>query len=260
MNLEGSSIEVSDPVSYFAAPDTCPVARRLTSRITPPSPQLRGFVRTLPNTVPAHRHAWSLFDMFDAIEIGGDSDQQSLGSSGLRIGFWNAERCKHLDDSVDMIRSADLDVLLLAEMDRGMARSGGWHTARALAERLGWFYVWGVEFVELGLGDSRERNWHHGGKNAEGLHGNAILSRIPLRDPALIRLDDAPGSPKRPTGSAVSAAAWGSAPASKSPARKSPSSRFISKAGRLRNIGPGRPPPPAGHRHHLRRHSGRRRR
>ena len=190
MNLEGSSIEVSDSVSYFAAPDTCPVARRLTSRITPPSPQLRGFVRTLPNTVPAHRHAWSLFDVFDAIEIGGDSDRQSLGSPELRIGFWNAERCKHLDDSVDLIRSADLDVLLLAEMDRGMARSGGWHTARALAERLGWFYVWGVEFVELGLGDSRERSWHRGEKNTEGLHGNAILSRIPLRDPVLVRLDD----------------------------------------------------------------------
>ena len=54
----------------------------------------------------------------------------------------------------------------------------------------GWFYVWGVEFVELGLGDSRERNWHRGEKNTEGLHGNAILSRIPLRDPVLVRLDD----------------------------------------------------------------------
>ena len=46
-----------------------------------------------------------------------------------------------------------------------------------------------VEFVELGLGDARERRWHAGDENREGLHGGAILAGRTLDRPALIRID-----------------------------------------------------------------------
>ena len=51
-------------------------------------------------------------------------------------------------------------------------------------------YAFGVEYVELGLGDDREKAWHANESNAVGLHGNAILSKAPLDRPAVVRLDD----------------------------------------------------------------------
>ena len=70
-----------------------------------------------------------------------------------------------------------------------MARSGQLHTARALAERLGYGYAYAVEFLELGLGDAGERERHAGQRNEIGYHGGAILSRLPLERPRVVRLE-----------------------------------------------------------------------
>lgn len=105
----------------------------------------------------------------------------------LRVAAWNAERLKHHAPSAALLRGAD--VVLLTEADIGMARSGNRHTVRDLAEALGMGWAYGVEFVELGLGDARECEWHADEDNRVGLHGNAILSRHPLLDPAIIPLD-----------------------------------------------------------------------
>jgi endonuclease/exonuclease/phosphatase family metal-dependent hydrolase len=107
----------------------------------------------------------------------------------LRLCAWNAERLKYGEASAALMRGLDLDILLLSESDVGMARSGNRHTTAELAAALDMGYAYGVEFVELGLGDDREREWHKGQRNHAGLHGNAILSRLPLHDLALIRLD-----------------------------------------------------------------------
>jgi endonuclease/exonuclease/phosphatase family metal-dependent hydrolase len=107
----------------------------------------------------------------------------------LRLAAWNAERLKYGDPSAALLRAQDLDIILLTETDVGMARSGNRHTTAELAAALDMGYAYGVEFVELGLGDPREQEWHKGQRNHAGLHGNAILSRLPLQDLALIRLD-----------------------------------------------------------------------
>ena len=107
----------------------------------------------------------------------------------LTVAAWNMERCKRVEDSADLLRREGADVVLATEMDLGMARSGQRHTARDLAEALGFGYVWGVEFVELGTGDPVETAAFAGVPNRAGLHGNAILSRYPLIDPALVPLD-----------------------------------------------------------------------
>jgi endonuclease/exonuclease/phosphatase family metal-dependent hydrolase len=60
---------------------------------------------------------------------------------------------------------------------------------RAAGEALGQGYVFGVEFVELGLGDAEERRRLAGIENARGLHGAGILSRYALRRPALVRIE-----------------------------------------------------------------------
>ncbi|KGM33734.1 endonuclease/exonuclease/phosphatase family protein, partial [Inquilinus limosus] len=107
----------------------------------------------------------------------------------LRVAAWNAERLKYHAPSAALLRATGADVVLLTEADIGMARSGNRHTVRDLAEALGMGWAYGVEFVELGLGDARECEWHADEDNRCGLHGNAILSRHKLLDPVVIPLD-----------------------------------------------------------------------
>ena len=115
---------------------------------------------------------------------------RDLPHGPLQVAAWNAERLKHAAASAALVRAAAADVLLLTEADRGMARSGNRHTVADLAAALGMGYAYGVEFVELGLGDAREREAHRGERNRVGFHGNAIVSRFPIVAPMLIRLDD----------------------------------------------------------------------
>ncbi|MDR6290418.1 endonuclease/exonuclease/phosphatase family metal-dependent hydrolase [Inquilinus ginsengisoli] len=122
-----------------------------------------------------------------AVEHRPGPDESAPLPGRLRVAAWNAERLKYAAPSAALLRGAD--VVLLTEADIGMARSGNRHTVRDLAEALGMGWAYGVEFVELGLGDSRECEWHADEDNRIGLHGNAILSRHRLVDPVIIPLD-----------------------------------------------------------------------
>jgi endonuclease/exonuclease/phosphatase family metal-dependent hydrolase len=74
------------------------------------------------------------------------------------------------------------DIILMSEADRGCRRTGYQNVAREYARALGMHYAYGVEFVELpryiGPGGAMFRRCEH---------GNAILSRYPLKSPRLIR-------------------------------------------------------------------------
>ena len=107
----------------------------------------------------------------------------------LTIAAWNMERCKHIEASASVLKARGVALVLATEMDWGCARSGQRHTTAELAAMLGFGHVYGVEFVELGLGDARETDEHAGQSNLHGLHGNAILSRYPFGRVALIPLE-----------------------------------------------------------------------
>ena len=81
-----------------------------------------------------------------------------------RIAFWNAERLKYPAPTGALLRSLEADAILLCELDLGMARSGNRHTIADLANSLDAGHVFGVEFVELDLGDARERRWRQRGQ------------------------------------------------------------------------------------------------
>merc|ERR1711865_1039880 len=93
-------------------------------------------------------------------------------STTIKVVDWNTERGTYWAEFAEMIEAIpDLEkptVLVLNEMDIGMARSGNVHTARKLAFRLGMNYAWGLEFVELTNGNAREQNDTLGMKNAMG--------------------------------------------------------------------------------------------
>jgi hypothetical protein len=71
-------------------------------------------------------------------------------------------------------------VLLLTETDVGMARSANRAVAQELARELRMHFAFAPCYLNLSKGAGLEL--HADGENALGLHGNAILSRYPLRN------------------------------------------------------------------------------
>lgn len=142
-----------------------------------------------PASAAAHAALVARIPALQAVEVAAPPSPAAPGQV-LRIAAWNAERCKFVEASAALIAATGVDVVLLSEMDHGMARSGNRHTTRDLAALLGMGHAFATEFVELDLGDDREKAWHAGQRNRHGLHGNAILSRLPLRDPARVALDE----------------------------------------------------------------------
>lgn len=101
--------------------------------------------------------------------------------SPLRVVVWNLHRGRALDEWIAIPAIREADLLLLCEVDSGMARSGNINVTAELARRLSLHYAYTPEYFEFTRGTRRERNATQGGTNAIGLHGNAILSRWPLR-------------------------------------------------------------------------------
>ncbi|MBB3390857.1 endonuclease/exonuclease/phosphatase family metal-dependent hydrolase [Rhizobium sp. BK275] len=145
--------------------------------------------RSADMTQAEHDRLAAILPSLATIEVAKISGGSVIGNSFV-VAAWNAERLKYHASSVELVRQSAADILLLTEADLGTARAGNRHTVADLARDLGMSYVFGVEFVELGLGNSHERERHKGQTNSVGFHGNGLLSRLPLQDAALIRLDD----------------------------------------------------------------------
>lgn len=100
----------------------------------------------------------------------------------VRVTAWNIERGKQFDGIVRALGEHTLmresDVLLLTELDYGMARTNNRFVAREMAERLGLNSAFAPCYIALNKGSGLESAV--GGENAQALHGNAIFSRHPL--------------------------------------------------------------------------------
>lgn len=112
-------------------------------------------------------------------------------NSTIKVIGWNAERGTYWDRFYSLIREQEElkepFVILMNEMDIGMARSGNVHTARRLALQLRMNYAYGVEFLELTRGTKAEQEATKGKRDALSLHGNAILSKCILGDAMILR-------------------------------------------------------------------------
>jgi endonuclease/exonuclease/phosphatase family metal-dependent hydrolase len=99
-----------------------------------------------------------------------------------RVAAWNVCRGIHYDGLLHHVRHdavlSSADVLLLTELDKGMARSANRDVARDLGRELGMNVAFIPCYLNLTKGNGAERSAP--GRNALGLHGNAILSRYPL--------------------------------------------------------------------------------
>ncbi len=100
----------------------------------------------------------------------------------VRATAWNVERGKRLPGIVRALgEHSDMsasDVLLLTELDHGMARTGNSFVAREIARTLRLNYVFAPCYVALNKGSGLEAR--SAGENTLALHGNALFSRWPI--------------------------------------------------------------------------------
>jgi endonuclease/exonuclease/phosphatase family metal-dependent hydrolase len=153
------------------------------------SPDQRATILSADRTSQTHRQLLGDLPALNAVQIGGTPKADQLPSD-FTVAAWNVERCLFPEETAAHLQSVSPDVVLLSEVDHGMARTAQRHTTEAMASALGMTYAFGVEFHELGLGGATERAYCTDATNSLGWHGNAILSSVPFERTALIRLDD----------------------------------------------------------------------
>ncbi|MEQ8481719.1 MAG: endonuclease/exonuclease/phosphatase family protein [Hoeflea sp.] len=143
-----------------------------------------------PRTVEAHREHMASIEAMVLVETAGAASADRIPPS-FTVAAWNIERGLFPEKSAGLLGRQNPDVVLLSELDCGMARTAQRHPTAEIAAALGMQYTYGVEFFELGLGGETERPYCVDDHNKAGWHGNAVLSRAAPHRAALIRLDDA---------------------------------------------------------------------
>ncbi|WP_037314082.1 endonuclease/exonuclease/phosphatase family protein [Ruegeria halocynthiae] len=142
-----------------------------------------------PRTAEAHRALLAGVPAMNTLQLGGAAQASTLPAE-FTVAAWNVERCLFPEATAAHLGKISPDIVLLSEVDHGMARTAQRHTTEVMANAMSMTYAFGVEFYELGLGGESERHFCADDFNALGWHGNAILSSVPFQRTALIRLDD----------------------------------------------------------------------
>nr|WP_252731233.1 endonuclease/exonuclease/phosphatase family protein [Lentibacter algarum] len=149
----------------------------------------RAQIKQAPRTAEAHRELLAELPAMNAVQVGGTAQAEVLPAS-FCVAAWNVERCLFPKETAAHLGPIAPQIVLLSEVDHGMARTAQRHTTEVMANALGMTYAYGVEFHELDLGGQTERAYCSDSFNALGWHGNAILSAVPFEKTAMIRLDD----------------------------------------------------------------------
>lgn len=161
-----------------------------TPALPVPHPLDRAAIAKLPKTIAAHDAHLAEQPYMTQIEVGGTTPDTPLNFP-FTASAWNLERCLFPEPSADKLRDTDAALILLSEMDNGMARTAQNNTTALVADHLTMTYAYGVEFLELGLGSDTERNFCTDPRNEKGFHGNALMARTPLHRPFMLRLPGA---------------------------------------------------------------------
>lgn len=150
-----------------------------------PSQEARTGFAAAPNDLETHDRLAATIPALALVETGGGAPARPLALP-LRVAAWNLERCLFAESSA--LALAGNDVILLSEMDCGMARTAQAHPTAKIGRQLGMTHAYAVEFLELGLGSETERAFCRDPHNSHGFHGNAVLARGTLHHSFLLRL------------------------------------------------------------------------
>ena len=95
----------------------------------------------------------------------------------IRVVNWNIDRGLRLPEIIDFLRAQDADIVILQEVDLNARRTGYRNIAEEIAFNTRMNYSFGCEFQEL----------TQGRRSAPAYHGQATLSRWPIKSPHVIR-------------------------------------------------------------------------
>ena len=102
----------------------------------------------------------------------------------VSVAAWNIERGNRFEGIVNALKNHDdlknKDLLLLTELDYGMARSGNRFVARELAAELKINYAFAPVYIALQKGSGVEE--FAAGENTKSLHGLGIFSKYPMKN------------------------------------------------------------------------------
>lgn len=175
------------------------VATTQVAALSAVPPGLRDAILASPDTRAAHTRWHGELPAFGEVETGGQITRPHQGAA-LRIGAWNLERVLYPEQSAAMLARHGVDLALLTELDCGCHRTGQRHTTAELARMLGQSYAFGLEFLELATMPQPFALADRSDGNRLGFHGNAILSGLEMRHPAVTRLDEVADWYARPRG------------------------------------------------------------
>jgi endonuclease/exonuclease/phosphatase family metal-dependent hydrolase len=112
------------------------------------------------------------------------SEGPPQGGGRVQALAWNIERGTRFDGIVNALRSHEgmrgRDLLLLTELDHGMARSGNRYVAGELARELGMNYAFAPVYIALQKGSGVEADTE--GENTASIHGLAMFSKWPMQN------------------------------------------------------------------------------
>jgi hypothetical protein len=121
-----------------------------------------------------------------AVAVNGKLQMPSEGGTQnvIRALAWNLERGIKLGGIIDTLSThkdlVNKDVLLLTELDHGMARSGNRFVAQEIANALDLTYAFAPVYIPLQKGSGVEAEMP--GANTLSLHGLALMSPWPLKN------------------------------------------------------------------------------
>ncbi|MGH9818643.1 MAG: endonuclease/exonuclease/phosphatase family protein, partial [Pyrinomonadaceae bacterium] len=108
----------------------------------------------------------------------------SVANSSVSTLAWNIERGIQLDGIINALKNHEQlknkDLLLLTELDYGMARSGNRFVAQEIAEALHMNYAFAPVYIALQKGSGVESAMS--GENTASIHGLAMFSRYPMQN------------------------------------------------------------------------------
>ena len=176
---------MNSPETSALPPSVAGLHRLIRERIHPKFPELVQCQSTPDlHANPTYRSlAREITQILETPEMGDFSTVEAPARSSYRWIAWNLERGIEFEGQIEAFRNHPYlktgDVFLLTETDVGMARSGNRAVAQEIAAELGMHFAFVPCYLNLSKGSGVEYDAR--GENDLGLHGNAVLSRYPIR-------------------------------------------------------------------------------
>ena len=162
--------------------------RNTVSAFTVPSQEERKSFLSLEKTPAVHAEKLASLACLNTVRVGGAAGKVEALAFPFAVAAWNLERCLFPEESAAKLRETGAPLILLSEMDLGMARTEQRDPTAIIASELGMNHAYGVEFLELSLGSEIERSYCRDDFNEKGFHGNALMASVALKNAFMIRL------------------------------------------------------------------------